>query len=593
MVEPGQPLGSRYRLTAPLGSGAMGEVWRGVDDEGTELAIKLLKPAYAEDADVVRRFVAERSLLMGVQHPNVVRVRDLVIEGSTLAIVMDLVNGGDLRHLTREHQTLQPGDVAAIGAQVAAGLAAIHERRIVHRDIKPENVLLEFEAGQPSVRITDFGVARLSEEGSAGRQSTMIAGTPHYMAPELFEGELPRPAADLYSLGILLYELSCGLPPFWGRATAAVMYAHAHLRPGRPPGVPDPLWDVIQGLLAKRVDERPTSAAAVSERLAGVYDLVQGAPAAERLREAPFPVPIIDTPRPSPVGTAGAPPSLPGRDLYRSDAAAGPGDARPSSDPGWRGTVAPPPPGRPHGAGASQYGGQPSAGQYAGQQDGGRQYAGRQDAGRHQGAQQYGRQPFGDRPDRGQPPQGPVDRPHQATAAQPGGPRPSRGWGLPVVLAVLLVLAVAGGVWVMRERGQEVTTSPSRTVSVPPQPSPSGRGSTPAASTADPTSPDPTTPAPPPTSPSASTPGPTISSPSERAAFPAGVRACSDAVGVNSTTSCGFAQNVFVAYRASSRQGTVRVTATSPVTKKSYEMTCESGPLTTCRGGNDAVVYIR
>ena len=159
-------LGSQYRLSAQIGRGGMGEVWRGVDAQGRPRAFKLLLPHYAQDAEVVRRFLAERQVLTSVRDPNVVGVHDLVIEGSTLGIVMDLVEGQDLRHYLMERGTLSSGMACRIGVQVASGLAAIHAMRIVHRDVKPENILLDLRDDLPSARLTDFGVAKVLEETS-------------------------------------------------------------------------------------------------------------------------------------------------------------------------------------------------------------------------------------------------------------------------------------------------------------------------------------------------------------------------------------------------------------------------------------------
>ena len=234
-------LGSNYTLTERLGAGAMGEVWRGRDREGTALAFKLLRPELAADPDVVQRFLKERSALVGVDDPHVVRMHGLVAEDETLAIVMDLVEGGDLRDLLASRGTLTPSEVARTGAQVAAGLAAVHRAGIVHRDVKPENVLIDQASGGPVARVSDFGIARLAD-ASAATRSTMLLGTPNYMAPEITEGHPATPAADAYSLGVVLYELCCGVTPFEGGNPMAVMRRHSESTPARPDGVPDELW---------------------------------------------------------------------------------------------------------------------------------------------------------------------------------------------------------------------------------------------------------------------------------------------------------------------------------------------------------------
>src|SRR6476661_2158257 len=220
-----RPLGSAYLLESRLGRGASGEVWRGTDREGRVFAFKLLHTDLADDPRIVERFVQERSLLASIRHPHVVRVHDLVIEGQTLAIVMDLVEGPDLRELLRRHGTLPPQQVAQLGAELAEALHAAHTLGVIHRDVKPENVLLDTSFTLAKAKLTDFGIAKLVGDS---KRSTMLLGTPHYMAPEIAEGAEPTPAADLYSLGVTLYELACGITPFAGRGSAmAVLRAQA------------------------------------------------------------------------------------------------------------------------------------------------------------------------------------------------------------------------------------------------------------------------------------------------------------------------------------------------------------------------------
>src|SRR5438477_4455299 len=147
-----KPLGSRYRLGDELGKGAMGRVFAGSDEQGKTYAFKVLRDELVEDPELVARFLQERSILVGLRHPNLVGVHDLVVEGETVAIVMGLVAGGDLRARLTAEKTLLPAEVARIGAGVAAALAAVHQAGVVHRDVKPENVLMDGTVP----RLTDF-----------------------------------------------------------------------------------------------------------------------------------------------------------------------------------------------------------------------------------------------------------------------------------------------------------------------------------------------------------------------------------------------------------------------------------------------------
>lgn len=220
-VQPGDALGASYRFVEPLGSGAVGEVWRvGAPSGGPDLAAKVLRPEHAHDPALVERFVKERSVLLGLVHPNIVKVRDLVVEGDKLAILMDLVPGGSLRDLLQEQRTLPAADALLLCAEVLDALAYAHTRNTAHRDIKPDNVLLA-EPWTPglanAVRVSDFGIAAVMHERA--RHTTGLVGTPAYMPPELLSSGEVGPAADLYATGIMLYELLAGRTPFAGTGT--------------------------------------------------------------------------------------------------------------------------------------------------------------------------------------------------------------------------------------------------------------------------------------------------------------------------------------------------------------------------------------
>lgn len=279
----GQRIGSRYVLETLVGHGACGQVWVGRDLEGHEWAVKVLRSELATDPGLVNRFVAERSLLEAVRHPHVVPVHDLVVEGSTLAVIMSLVHGTDLRHVLRQRGPIVPAGVAEWGAQIAGALQAAHDAGVIHRDVKPENVLVD-EATEAAM-LTDFGIARLIDGAT---HSTMMLGTPQYMAPEIAEGRAPGPAADLYSLGVMLYELCCGVPPFAGRGSAmATLRAHLEEIPGRPAGVPDALWDVVATLVAKDPEARGGTAGRIEARLRALVPMLEGLPPAARIADPP------------------------------------------------------------------------------------------------------------------------------------------------------------------------------------------------------------------------------------------------------------------------------------------------------------------
>ncbi|MFE9538018.1 serine/threonine-protein kinase [Streptomyces sp. NPDC006691] len=265
-----RPVGSKYLLEEPLGRGATGTVWRARQREtagseasvagqpGETVAIKVLKEELANDADVVMRFLRERSVLLRLRHDNIVRTRDLVVEGDLLALVMDLVDGPDLHRYLRENGPLTPVAASLLTAQIADALAASHADGVVHRDLKPANVLLDERDGAMHPMLTDFGIARLADSPGLTRTHEFV-GTPAYVAPESAEGRPQTSAVDIYGAGILLYELVTGRPPFAGGTALEVLHRHLSEEPRRPTTVPAPLWTVIERCLSKDPERRPSA----------------------------------------------------------------------------------------------------------------------------------------------------------------------------------------------------------------------------------------------------------------------------------------------------------------------------------------------
>ncbi|MEG3631764.1 serine/threonine-protein kinase [Streptomyces poriticola] len=289
-------IGSRYAAHQILGRGSAGTVWLGEGPEGP-VAIKLLREDLASDQELVGRFVQERTALLGLEHPHVVSVRDLVVDGNDLALVMDLVRGTDLRTRLDRERRLAPESAAAIVADVADGLAAAHAAGVVHRDVKPENVLLDMQGplgpgGSHRALLTDFGVAKLIDTPRRTRASKII-GTPDYLAPEIVEGLPPRASVDIYALATVLYELLAGFTPFGGGHPGAVLRRHVTETVVPLPGIPDELWQLLVQCLAKAPASRlraPELAARLRELLpllAGMPPLDVDEPGAEQPEDAP------------------------------------------------------------------------------------------------------------------------------------------------------------------------------------------------------------------------------------------------------------------------------------------------------------------
>lgn len=269
-AEPGQPATiGHYELGAKIGRGGMGAVYRAYDQKlGREVAIKFLKPDLTRDGTFVERFVREAQAAAGIVHPNVVTVHSIEETDGVPWIVMELIEGESLRKRLRRYGPLTLTSVARIGAQIAEGLQAAHEKRLIHRDIKPSNIVLLEDLDE--VRITDFGLAHL--EGTTRlTKSGMLMGTPKYMAPEQARGEKIDHRTDLFSLGSVLYAMCTGRAPFEGKNDAEVVsnVAKHQLIPVETvdPTLPRWLTDIVTKLLAQNPEDRFQSAQEVAARL--------------------------------------------------------------------------------------------------------------------------------------------------------------------------------------------------------------------------------------------------------------------------------------------------------------------------------------
>jgi serine/threonine protein kinase, bacterial len=253
------PLGREYLLERPIGEGSTGRVWQGIRRaDGTAVAVKILRPEYLPDPTMVARFRREGMAVRELDHPHLVPVDDLIVEDGTVAVVMALVNGDDLRRVMQRGRLDARRSVALL-AQVAGALAYVHAAGVLHRDVKPENILVTRRAGRPWALLSDFGLARVA----GGRQltrSTQLLGTPAYLAPELLAGRPYGPAVDVYALGVTAYELLTGRRPFDGEHPLAVMRAHLDDEAPRPTGMPRDLWHLVRSCLAKRPEDRPAAA---------------------------------------------------------------------------------------------------------------------------------------------------------------------------------------------------------------------------------------------------------------------------------------------------------------------------------------------
>lgn len=252
--------GRRYRVTERLGGGGMAEVYKAVDETlGRTVAVKVLHERFSDDPDFIQRFRHEASAAANLSHPGIVNIYDYGVEGSTYYIVMELVRGTDLKAIARQDGPLDPMKVAEYGAQVCAALSVAHGYGIIHRDIKPQNIV---RTPDGAIKVMDFGIARAVDSDST--QTGSVLGTAQYVSPEQAQGRRLGPESDLYSLGVVLYELATGRPPFEGDTPVSVALKHVNDTPVAPreknPAIPPALEAVILKAMQKDPVRRYRSA---------------------------------------------------------------------------------------------------------------------------------------------------------------------------------------------------------------------------------------------------------------------------------------------------------------------------------------------
>lgn len=280
----GQTIGN-YKIEALLGTGGMGQVYRGVHTFlKVERAVKVMNPGVAADTDFQARFQQEAQAAAALNHQNIVGVFDFGEQNGQFYMVMELVTDGSLRTLLRQRASGQQNWELPLGLdlirQAAEGLNYAHSNKMVHRDIKPDNLLLQKLSNAPSgkvqylLKITDFGLARLAEGGGVRTVSGMVMGTPAYMSPEQCQGGVVDGRSDLYSLGVVLYEVATGYLPFQAATVSEAIYKHVFVAPPPPrqvrPDLPQALEDIILRCLAKKPEGRFATGAELARALQGV-----------------------------------------------------------------------------------------------------------------------------------------------------------------------------------------------------------------------------------------------------------------------------------------------------------------------------------
>lgn len=251
-------LNQRFQLLEPLGAGGMATVYKAQDMAlGRPVAVKVLREAYTSDAAFLSRFQQEARAAASLTHPNIVTVHDFGQDGGQYFIVMEYVEGDDLKAILRRGGALPLERAIDLSIQICAGVGHAHRAGLVHCDLKSQNVLVTAD-GQ--AKVTDFGIARALAGIQPGEKAEVVWGSPQYFSPEQAAGDAPTPASDVYSIGVILYEMLAGRLPFQAKSHQALALMHQREEP-RPlslynPAVPDTVERIVRKVLSKEPSAR-------------------------------------------------------------------------------------------------------------------------------------------------------------------------------------------------------------------------------------------------------------------------------------------------------------------------------------------------
>ena len=286
---PGETLlNQRYELVAQQGSGGMSVIYRALDRMlGRMVAIKILRPNLTKDPAFLEKFQQEARSVAMMSHPNIVTVHDVGSDGATHYIVMEMIEGDDLKKLIKTRGALPFEKALDLSIQICAGLGFAHRSQLVHADVKPQNILINRDG---VVKVTDFGIAQAYTDTMPQTRSEVVWGSPHYFAPEQARGEKPTPASDVYSIGVVLFEMFTGRLPFVGSSQRELALAHIQSEVPQSiefnPELPVELSNVIAKVMRKRPNDRYKHADQLGHILQQIRERRRSAPqqaAVERL----------------------------------------------------------------------------------------------------------------------------------------------------------------------------------------------------------------------------------------------------------------------------------------------------------------------
>jgi serine/threonine-protein kinase len=278
-----QVFAERYRIECLIGSGGMGKVYRAVHlAMDKKVALKIMTPEAAEDPDHADRFEREAAASARLRHPNTIQLFDYGrTSDGQLYLAMEYLAGRTLAQCITAERALSPARAVHILSQVLRSLREAHDSGIIHRDLKPENIfLVDFREEPDFVKVLDFGIAKFTDNERIKKTLSaggFVCGTPLYSAPEQALGYRLTPAADIYALGVILYEMLCGIPPFKGADAMTTVMMHVHMPPELPAHVrsatPEGLSSLLLAMLDKAPSRRPASATDLLKRLAAIGPL--------------------------------------------------------------------------------------------------------------------------------------------------------------------------------------------------------------------------------------------------------------------------------------------------------------------------------
>jgi serine/threonine protein kinase len=273
----GTLIAGRYEIREHIATGGMASVFKTWDHRVERIvAIKILRSLDKNDSRAVERFRREARAAASLAHPNAVTIYDFVEEQGQYFLVMEYIQGPTLKQLVGQRRQLQAREAIEIAAQVCAVLQVAHARRLIHRDIKPQNIMLAWSGaaslgdGGAWVKLTDFGIVRVAEEAGL-TNSGIVLGTADYLSPEQARGETLTASSDLYSLGVVMFEMLTGRPPFVGPTAVSIAMQHASANPPAlhqfNPNIPPALEQLVIRTLQKEPDDRFSSAAEMQQAL--------------------------------------------------------------------------------------------------------------------------------------------------------------------------------------------------------------------------------------------------------------------------------------------------------------------------------------